>query len=62
MPTTERPNPDQQAAQLAAYSLRCNGFVIDLVIVDEKGARISAHRDSTAHHHLEASGFRELEK
>lgn len=62
MPPNTTDDPDAQAAQLIAYSLRTNGWVIDKLTVDDSGVQLVAHRTTRKGSALTRSGFRELEE
>ena len=58
----EPQNPDQEAADMLAYTLRTAGWIIDLLIVDSTGARVAAHLPTRRGQFLTQRGFRELER
>lgn len=60
MAQTEPTQEDKQAAELAAYSLRANGFTIEALVVDGSGVRITATRPSRGVRFLTKRGYHEV--
>lgn len=61
MPNTEPSPEDREAAALAAYALRCNGFEITLLQIDGAGVRLAATRAHTPQRFMTRPGFKDLD-